>query len=108
MAAKYVYFFGNGQAEGNAQMKNLLGLKSLLTDYSHASQEKHFKIRARQRGFDLDLIPAMWNGMLWRPGDHDRWLVELAMKEQDLLWSLTVDFDESDRPRSLGPCGVGG
>lgn len=27
MAAKYVYFFGAGQAEGNAQMKNLLGGK---------------------------------------------------------------------------------
>ena len=27
MAAKYVYFFGDGQAEGNAQMKNLLGGK---------------------------------------------------------------------------------
>jgi pyruvate,orthophosphate dikinase len=27
MAAKYVYFFGNGKAEGNAQMKNLLGGK---------------------------------------------------------------------------------
>jgi pyruvate,orthophosphate dikinase len=27
MAAKYVYFFGNGQAEGNAEMKNLLGGK---------------------------------------------------------------------------------
>ncbi|WP_298436911.1 pyruvate, phosphate dikinase [Geobacter sp.] len=27
MAAKYVYFFGNGQAEGRADMKNLLGGK---------------------------------------------------------------------------------
>jgi pyruvate,orthophosphate dikinase len=27
MAAKYVYFFGNGTAEGNAEMKNLLGGK---------------------------------------------------------------------------------
>lgn len=27
MAAKYVYFFGAGQAEGNAEMKNLLGGK---------------------------------------------------------------------------------
>jgi pyruvate,orthophosphate dikinase len=27
MAAKYVYFFGNGQAEGRAEMKNLLGGK---------------------------------------------------------------------------------
>jgi pyruvate, orthophosphate dikinase len=27
MAAKYVYFFGDGQAEGNAEMKNLLGGK---------------------------------------------------------------------------------
>jgi len=27
MAAKYVYFFGNGNAEGNATMKNLLGGK---------------------------------------------------------------------------------
>ncbi len=27
MAAKYVYFFGNGQAEGSAEMKNLLGGK---------------------------------------------------------------------------------
>ena len=27
MAAKYVYFFGNGKAEGNAEMKNLLGGK---------------------------------------------------------------------------------
>ncbi len=27
MAAKYVYFFGNGSAEGNATMKNLLGGK---------------------------------------------------------------------------------
>ncbi|CAH2030237.1 pyruvate, phosphate dikinase [Trichlorobacter ammonificans] len=27
MAAKYVYFFGNGQAEGKADMKNLLGGK---------------------------------------------------------------------------------
>jgi pyruvate,orthophosphate dikinase len=27
MAAKYVYFFGDGKAEGNAQMKNLLGGK---------------------------------------------------------------------------------
>ena len=27
MAAKYVYFFGNGKAEGNARMKNLLGGK---------------------------------------------------------------------------------
>ncbi|BDV41707.1 pyruvate, phosphate dikinase [Geotalea uraniireducens] len=27
MAAKYVYFFGNGQAEGKAEMKNLLGGK---------------------------------------------------------------------------------
>ncbi len=27
MAAKYVYFFGNGQAEGGADMKNLLGGK---------------------------------------------------------------------------------
>src|SRR5512147_2439961 len=27
MAAKYVYFFGNGKADGNAEMKNLLGGK---------------------------------------------------------------------------------
>ena len=27
MAAKYVYFFGDGKAEGNAEMKNLLGGK---------------------------------------------------------------------------------
>ena len=27
MAAKYVYFFGNGNAEGDASMKNLLGGK---------------------------------------------------------------------------------
>ncbi len=27
MAAKYVYFFGNGKAEGRAEMKNLLGGK---------------------------------------------------------------------------------
>ena len=27
MAAKYVYFFGNGKAEGDAKMKNLLGGK---------------------------------------------------------------------------------
>ena len=27
MAAKYVYFFGNGRADGNAEMKNLLGGK---------------------------------------------------------------------------------
>jgi len=27
MAEKYVYFFGNGQAEGRADMKNLLGAK---------------------------------------------------------------------------------
>src|SRR5512136_1667926 len=27
MAAKYVYFFGNGKAEGNTEMKNLLGGK---------------------------------------------------------------------------------
>src|SRR5689334_24061362 len=27
MAAKYVYFFGDGKAEGNAVMKNLLGGK---------------------------------------------------------------------------------
>jgi pyruvate,orthophosphate dikinase len=25
MAAKYVYFFGNGKAEGTAEMKSLLG-----------------------------------------------------------------------------------
>ncbi len=27
MAAKYVYFFGDGKAEGNAEMKNLLGAR---------------------------------------------------------------------------------
>ena len=27
MAAKYVYFFGKGRADGNAEMKNLLGGK---------------------------------------------------------------------------------
>ena len=27
MAVKYVYFFGNGKAEGKADMKNLLGGK---------------------------------------------------------------------------------
>src|SRR6266567_8669380 len=27
MSAKHVYFFGNGKAEGNAEMKNLLGGK---------------------------------------------------------------------------------
>ena len=27
MTQKYVYFFGNGQAEGGAEMKNLLGGK---------------------------------------------------------------------------------
>ena len=27
MVAQYVYFFGNGKAEGNAEMKNLLGGK---------------------------------------------------------------------------------
>ena len=27
MAAKYVYFFGDGKADGNAEMKNLLGGK---------------------------------------------------------------------------------
>src|SRR5512146_2120945 len=27
MAAKYVYFFGNGKADGKAEMKNLLGGK---------------------------------------------------------------------------------
>ncbi|HEX5774189.1 MAG TPA: PEP/pyruvate-binding domain-containing protein, partial [Geomobilimonas sp.] len=27
MAAKYVYFFGDGKAEGSAEMKNLLGGK---------------------------------------------------------------------------------
>ena len=42
--------------------------------------------------------------MLWRPGDHDRWMVELVMKEQALLWSLTVAFDEGGLPVFVTIC----
>jgi hypothetical protein len=82
----------------------LISLKSLLPCHTVAERRTHFEDRVRERGFNVELIPQMWAGTHWRPGDFGRWLVEWPVEEEDLLWSLTVDFDSNDRPIFITIC----
>jgi hypothetical protein len=92
------------QRKPRPQFKGFISLKALLPSHSVAIRKPHFEDRVIERGFDTSLIQRMWDGTHWRPGDHGRWLVELPVPEEDLLWSLTVDFADDDRPIFVTIC----